>query len=362
MNKSDAKMQLNQMTPGMKVDQFFVLRSVELKNKRDGKPFLSLNVGDASGRIPGNLWDDAQRWYDMLRPGDIVQIKGKIGTFRESPQLTIDTLRKATPEDDIDPADFIAKAPMDIEAAFNRLMDLVHSIQHQDLHRLLTRVFEDEARVRGFKAAPGGKLWHHAYAGGLLEHTLNVVTVCDTMASLYDMVDRDLLITGAILHDIGKLEEYDFAGGFIDFTDEGRLLGHITLGAMHIRTLIEDIEKEHGFDGEVKQLLLHLILSHQGKKEHGSPVLPAIPEAMILYYADEMDSKANALRRIKERDAAPGRKWSQFIQLLDRYVYLREPKADTPESNPHWMDEAPAPQTPPIPSEPAGKTQSTLFD
>jgi len=350
------------MVPGTKIDQFFVLRSVELKTKRDGKAFISLSIGDASARVPANLWDDAENWYKLLKAGDIVKIIGKMGTYRENPQMAIDLIRKATPEDDVNPADFIAQAPIDIEAAFARLMALVESLTHPDLKRLMKFVFADEERVKGFKAAPGGKLWHHAYAGGLLEHTLNVASICMTMAGLYDMVDRDLLISGAILHDIGKLEEYDFAGGFIDFTDEGRLLGHITLGAQRIRTFIETIELKEGFDSETKQLLIHLILSHQGKLEHGSPVLPAIPEAMILYYADEMDSKANALRRIKERDAAPGRRWSQFIQLLGRYIYLREPMANAPESAPDWLKENPAPAAPPIPSEPASESQSTLFD
>jgi len=138
------------------------------------------------------------------------------------------------------------------------------------------------------------------------------------------MADRDLLITGAILHDIGKIDEYGFDQGFIDFTDEGRLWGHISIGAQRIRTLIEEMEKKEGFSPELKKQLIHLILSHQGELEHGSPVLPATIEAMILYYSDEMDSKANALKHIIQRDSEPGRKWSQYVNLLDRFIYLKD--------------------------------------
>ena len=141
---------------------------------------------------------------------------------------------------------------------------------------------------------------------------------------------RDLLITGAILHDIGKLDEYGYDEGFIDFTDEGRLWGHISIGAQRIRTVIEEMEKEESFPAEMKKQLIHLILSHQGKLEHGSPVLPATMEAMILYYADEMDSKANALKHIIERDSEPGRRWSQYINLLDRFIYLKPPPENDP--------------------------------
>jgi 3'-5' exoribonuclease len=174
--------------------------------------------------------------------------------------------------------------------------------------------------------APGGKLWHHAYLGGLLEHTIAVVELCRTMAGIYPMVNRDLLMTGAILHDIGKIEEYGYGRGFIDFTDEGRLWGHISIGAQCVRAAIEELEREDGFPEELKTQVVHLILSHQGELEHGSPVLPQTLEAMILYYADEMDSKANALKHIIERDAKSGRTWSQYINLLDRFIYIGNPE------------------------------------
>ena len=142
------------------------------------------------------------------------------------------------------------------------------------------------------------------------------------MCNRYPTADRDLLLTGAVLHDIGKVEEYSFDMGYIDYSDTGRLWGHISIGAQRIRSFIEEMEQEKGFPEELKKNVIHLILSHQGELEHGSPVLPATLEAIILYYADEMDSKANAIKHIIDRDKAPGKKWSQYIHLLNRFIYL----------------------------------------
>jgi 3'-5' exoribonuclease len=158
-----------------------------------------------------------------------------------------------------------------------------------------------------------------------------VVRVCETMTEIYPMVNRDLLMTGALLHDIGKIEEYQTDEGYIEYSREGRLLGHISIGAQRVRSIIEEMEKEEPFPEELKQLLLHLILSHQGELEHGSPVLPMTMEAMILYYSDEMDSKTNALLQIIQRDQAPDRLWSQYVRLLDRYIYLGGHEANKEE-------------------------------
>ncbi|MCK5145149.1 HD domain-containing protein [bacterium] len=362
MTNANLQKHLSDMTTGETLSGYFILRSIELKTKRDGKPFLSLSIGDASARLPANLWDNAEHFYQQFQVGSVVKIDGKIGTYKDSPQVVIDRIRKATKTDNVHASDFMPKAPIDIDLAFKKLNKMLDTVKNPDLRRLMTLIFSNDDRIQAFKSAPGGKLWHHAYVGGLLEHTLNVSTVCMTMADMYPDIDRELLLCGAILHDIGKLEEYNFDGGFIDFTDAGRLMGHITLGAQMVQNLISELDDESPFDHEIKQLLIHLILAHQGKREHGSPVEPAIPEAMILYYADEMDSKVNALGRIKERDASPGRKWSQYIQLLGRYIYLREDRAEDTAQTAGPIDPMP-PTSIPIPSEPPGdEEQATLFD
>ncbi|MBN2028752.1 HD domain-containing protein [bacterium] len=317
---------IEELVPGEKVATFFILRKKELKTKKDGTPYLLLELGDRSGRVSATLWNNAQSIYEAIDTGDAVKVMGSVIVYKDANQIAVEKIRKADSSDHIDINDFVPQRELDTEILVQDLEKTIESVKTVPLKRLLQKVFHDPWWMDRFREAPGGKLWHHAYLGGLLEHTLAVVKVCETMALLYPKADRDLLMTGALLHDIGKIDEYGYDQGYIDFTDEGRLWGHISIGAHRIRTIIEKLEmEEEGFPRELKRHVLHLILSHQGKLEFGSPVLPMTLEAMILFYADEMDSKANALLHIIERDTEPGKRWSKYVPLLDRFIYLGSP-------------------------------------
>ena len=324
---------IRDLAPGDKITGFFIVRKKELQTKKDGAPYLRIGLGDNTGRISATIWDNAKAVYETFNVGDIVKVKGSVVTFRDSIQLSVARIRKAEPSDGVEKETFLKKGEIDTDALFRQLIQKTESVKNPHLRRLLERIFKNPEWEKRFQEAPGGKLWHHAYLGGLLEHTMAVVEVCETMARLYPMADRDLLIAGAILHDLGKLDEYGYDQGFIDFTDEGRLWGHISIGAQKVRSIIEELEKEEGFPDEPKKQIIHLVLSHQGKLEHGSPVLPQTLEAIILYYADEMDAKANALKHIIERDKEPGRKWSQYVNLLERYIYLKDDDSPEEESS-----------------------------
>jgi len=315
---------IRELKPGESVTIFFVVRKKELKTKKDKSPYLLLELGDSSGRIPATLWEDVKKTYDAIQVGDIVKVKGTVMTYKDSRQISVEKIRKAQTSDEVDKKEFIQKGKLDIDALTQDLTETIESVKNPFLQHLLKRVFNDPWWSNRFKEAPGGKLWHHAYLGGLLEHTTAVAEICETMARLYPTANRDLLLTGALLHDIGKIEEYRYDQGFIEYTDEGRLWGHISIGAQRIRAILEEFEKGEGFPPELKKHLLHLVLSHQGELEHGSPVVPMTLEAMILYYADEADSKANALVHIVERDREPGRRWSKYVPVLDRFIYLGE--------------------------------------
>ena len=304
------------------VTDFFVIRNLELKTKKDGGPYLVLDLGHRSGRLSGVLWSDAKTAYQTYTSGNIVKVKGRVSEYRNQPQLSIERIRKATPYDRIDSCAFIPVSSADIGVLQKKLESTIESIETPPLRALLQRIFSDAQTAERFRSCPGGKLWHHAASGGLLEHTMSVVEICETMTRLYPSIDRDLLITGALLHDIGKIEEYGTEKGFIDFTDLGRLWGHISLWAQQVRAHIEALEEASDFPDSLKNHLVHLILSHQGELEHGSPVLPATLEAMVLYYADEMDAKANAILQIIERDREPDRQWSRFIPMLNRFIFL----------------------------------------
>ena len=331
-DKIEPSQEMRSWQSGDQITEFFVVRNIELKTKKDGGAYLVLDLGKKSGRIQGVFWGDAKKIHGDIEIGNIVKVKGLVSEYRNQLQLSVERIRKAGSDDHVDIKEFIPSTTADTEKLMNLLEQKIKSLGTQPLQDLLEYIFSDTDRAERFSHCPGGKLWHHARLGGLLEHTMSVVEICETMARLYSSIDRDLLITGAILHDIGKLDEYGTEQGFIDFTDEGRLWGHISIGAQQVRTFIEEIENDKerdvSFPHALKMHLIHLILSHQGELEHGSPVLPATLEAMVLYYADEMDSKANALLQIIDRDAEPDRKWSRFIPMLNRFLYMGDKGSD----------------------------------
>ncbi len=305
------------LKPGENVISFFVLRRKEIRTRREnGEAYLSLELGDASGRINGSVWDEAQKHYDAVQRGEIVKIKARVVNFKDRLHLNIDKVRAATDQDQVDLSQLVPVADKSVQSMNKQLDDLIASIENTDLKNLLVNIFGDEKTRKQFERAPGGKLWHHNYLGGLLEHTLSVTTIAEQVATSYPGVNRDLLVTAGLLHDIGKISSYTYRT-LIDFTDEGRLLGHIVLGSQMVA---EHISRMDGFPAELATQLQHLILSHQGKLEQASPVVPMTLEGLILYYADELDSKANAFLRIKKKEA--GKRWSAYVNLLDRYFFL----------------------------------------
>jgi len=318
---------IKDLKPGTEVVDLFVLRKKELK-VHDGQKYLKLELGDSTGRIDAVLWEKAEEAHSEAETGDIVKIKGMAITYKDGLEIKIEKLRKVK-EGESDPLDFLPRSQVALDVLFEKFKEKAESITNLHLKKLLSLVLEDEKLTDKLKYAPGGKLWHHSYLGGLLEHTLKVVEFCEKAADLYDLVDRDLLITGALLHDIGKIYTYSITG-FIDFTDEGRLLGHIVSGDEIVRQKIRKVED---FPQELALQLRHLILSHQGQLEFASPVVPQTLEAIILYYADEMDAKAGAYTEIINRESRlghAGKKWSDWVPLIRRYIYLGGEKADNP--------------------------------
>lgn len=312
---------IKHLRPGDRVLGFFVLRKKELRVKRaNNECYLALELGDQSGRITATVWNDAEALYRKFEVGQAIKAKGTVVEYCGKPHVNVDQIRPARPEE-VDTAEaFVPICPKDLGQLWARLDRLVDSVRNEHLGGLLRALFGDGQLRRAFANAPAGKLWHHNYRGGLLEHTVAVAEICDAVHSHYDYLDRDLLLCGALLHDIGKMRELQ-ASGFIDYSDEGRLIGHIVLGAQMVK---EKIQALSGFPEELAMRLQHLILAHQGKGEYGSPVAPMTMEAIILYYADELDSKANAFARIIGRDKEAGKKWSRYVELMDRFLYLGE--------------------------------------
>ena len=300
---------------GNRIEDFFVLRKKELK-EYDGQKFLKLELGDKSGRVDAVLWEQAEKYYARAEVGDIVQIRGSTTTYKDSLQITLENLKKA--EEKVKLSDFLPSTEKNIEELFLMFKEIASSVKNPHLKALLESLVNDSELMENLKQAPGGKLWHHSYLGGLLEHTLMVAQICEKAASLYELVDRDLLITGALIHDLGKIKQYS-TSGFIDYSDEGRLIGHIVSG---YDLITRKIEKINDFPEELALKIKHLILSHQGQLEMASPVVPQTLEAIILHYADELDAKSGAFTHIIKREKLKDKKWSDWVPLIKRFIYL----------------------------------------
>lgn len=308
-------MAIRDLAPGDRVEDYFALRKVERKEHPGGER-LVLEFGDASGRIEGVMWEGYEAVLDQLTTGAIVKVRGMVGVFRDKPQVKVERLRPATADDKIDLSSFVPRAPVEPETLALELDRFIDSLSDSHLSALLKNLLGGGPTRDAYLQAAGGKRWHHDSLGGLAEHSLNMARIVDLMCQIYPTLDRDLLVCGALLHDIGKIEQYQISS-MIDYSDEGRLVGHINSGDFRVTTAMRAIE---GFPAKTEQLLRHLIVSHQGQMETGSPVVPQTREAFILYYADEIDSKMGALRHVAEKTG--DRPWSDYVNLIGRHIYF----------------------------------------
>lgn len=313
---------IRELLLGEQVTMFAVLQRKEYKQKKNGEPYLVMEVSDAWDHITALMWSHLDTAH--VEAGDIVKLKAAVDEYQGHKQLKIEKIRTVTAEDEVDMTWLTPTTPKDRALLWEQFQKMIESLAQPYLLALLRKIFADEKFVQSFCDTPGGKKWHHAYLGGLLEHTLNVATICDRLVKIYPHLDRDVLIAAALLHDIGKVESYTHGPSF-EYTDSGRLLGHIVIGA---QLVAEKIKTFPEFPHELAMRLQHLILSHQGALAQASPVVPMMPEGFLLYYADEIDSKMNAIAHVAEKERTEGGKWSSYVNLLERYLYLgTTPKA-----------------------------------
>ncbi len=307
---------INELKAGEAIISLFAVRKKQIKSY-NGNSFLVLELGDKTGRTEAVLWENFQQVNEEIQPGDVVKVKGTVGTYREEIQIKLEKIRKAQ-QSEFDPADFLEHSEKNSEELFQRLLAKAETIQNHYLNQVVKSCFLDQSLSTKLHQAPAGKMWHHAYLGGLLEHTLSVAEICEAAAKQYPFVDRDLLIAGALLHDIGKAQAYCWTT-LIDYSDIGRLEGHIVIGERIVR---EKIQQVPDFPEELKMQLSHLILSHHGSLENSSPIVPMTLEAIVLYYADEMDSKAAAFSGIIRKEGKEGKRWSNWVHLIGRFIYF----------------------------------------
>ncbi len=303
---------VSDLTPDTTITSFFLVCEKELRSTREGKPFLRLELSDRSGTIEARLWDNAETLAHAFERDDIVKVQARVENYRNKVQLAVEKLRLAEPAE-VDLADYFPHTLEDIEQLYGRLREHVAEIKNPWLSRLVSGVVEDPAISPRLKRAPAAKMMHHAFLGGLLEH---IVSLCDLgrlAARHYPELDVDLLLTGAILHDIGKLDELCYERA-IHYTDDGQLLGHIILGLEQVTERMNAIE---GFPPDCKTLVKHLLISHHGQYEFGSPKLPMFREALVLHYLDDLDSKMAAARAVLGSHGGE-EGWTAFSSALNR--------------------------------------------
>jgi 3'-5' exoribonuclease len=298
----------------------FVLTEKSMAHKRDGNPFLNLVLADNSGQIKGVVWDNVSQIASAANAGDFVRVKANAGEYRGKLQLVVKSM-DAVPAGDVSPEDFLPSSARDTDKMFERLKTLTDTITSPGLRALMDACWNDADLVQRFKRSPAAKKMHHAYLGGLIEHTLSMALLADKVAGHYSGVDRDLLIVGAVLHDIGKIRELTYDVN-IDYTDEGRLLSHIAIGLEMVHAKIQAIP---GFPSEQTALIKHMIVSHHGAREFGSPEPPKTIEAVLLNYIDEIDSRVNGIREFMANDD-PDASWTAYHRLLERQFYKGENK------------------------------------
>lgn len=323
LNQSD----LTELTIGKIVDHFLMIRKIEIRNTKTGKKFLPMELGDKSGSINTNVWNDTDGFDNIAdngKIGDIIKASGSIDEFQGIPQIKVSSIRLSIPADNVEVKDFLPRSARDPELMKNALLVRIEDISNAHLKELLKNIFSGE-RMEKFKTAPAGKSWHHGYIHGLIEHTLEMIKICDLMCDFHPQINRDLLLSGAMLHDFGKTEELSYDSAF-NYSDKGKLIGHIVICASMVE---EETKKIAEFPEELKNLLIHLILSHQGKLEYASPVVPKTVEAIALYQADELSAKVNAYVGVINSDMTTEGNWTKFIHLAQTDLYKNNLSEDS---------------------------------
>jgi 3'-5' exoribonuclease len=309
------------------VTSYFVLSSLQLREKKQGGQFLTLLLTDKTGTMAATMWDDFAEPAAICAEGCYVKVHGRVSKYQGRFQITLQKLRPAA-DSEVDPADYQPATRFDVEEMWAELRGYVDAFENPDLRRLVFAFLDDDEIGAAFKAAPAAKRLHHAWLGGLLEHVLTLVRVCLATAPFYPEVDRDLLVTGAILHDIGKIRELQWRSSF-SYTLEGQLIGHISIAQGMLR---EKVQALAPFPEKLRVLVEHMILSHHGKYEFGSPKLPMTPEAILLSALDDLEAKMQAVRNEFAAAAASGRSgdevtdWVRSMDraLLNSQAYLKD--------------------------------------
>ena len=301
-----------------RVERVMVVARKDWRDSVNGK-FLLFQFSDKEGPLKGVLWQPTEEIDREIQINDVVRIKGEMKSYQGAFELHVASIVKLN-EKDYDATQFVPVAAEETGDLYNEVFGVISTIAHEHLRKLLESIFSDEEFKRGFLKAPAARVWHHSYIGGLAQHVRDMAAIAMRAAEVYPEVDRDLLLSGVLVHDLGKVQELEVTNR-IDYSDRGRLVGHIVLGVEFLDERMRAIE---GFPPELALKLKHMILSHHGSLEHGSPVVPMTIEAILLHYIDNLDAQARGALQVLDKETGRSGKWTEYVKLLDRFIYRGE--------------------------------------
>jgi 3'-5' exoribonuclease len=324
---------VNQLNHGDAVDEVFLVADKQLRANRQGNLYLHLDLRDKSGTVSARLWNATEALARTFEPGDYLHVKGKTQVFQGALQVILSHIEQADAQQ-LEPDDFLPQGTQNVAKLTVKLRELLFSMQNPHLRALVECFLIDEDFLRKFTTAPAGVKNHHAYHGGLLEHVVTLLTIADRIVDLYPELDRDLLLTGVFLHDIGKVDELTYDRAF-SYSDEGQLVGHLVMGVEMLRDKVKQSSDLTGeeFPNELLLRLKHMIVSHHGTHEFGSPKLPMTLEAVALHYLDNLDAKIHAFTREIRDDPCRESSWTPFQQNLGRRLFKGTPPSAGSSSN-----------------------------
>lgn len=317
MASGNQRVWIRDLQPGTEIEESYVVRSKDVRQRRGGGPFLAGTLGDKTGEVAALVWENVEQLGKLLDVGAVVTVKGQVQRYNNRLQVVIRRAVKV-PVDRIDETLYVRSSSVDVDILWQRLTTLIEEVENKHLRQLLFRVISEPEVADLFRIAPAARGMHHAFRSGLLEHTVSMATMGRQLAKHYS-VHSDLVVTGCVLHDLGKIWELDISSS-IEYTDEGRLLGHLTMEVLYVDRLINEME---AFPDELRRQLLHILLAHHGRYEYGSPRRPKTPEALLVHMADNLDSKMAGMLEAINADGDSEAAWSPYSKILDRFIYRR---------------------------------------
>ena len=312
-----------------RVERIMVVARKDWRDSVNGK-FLLFQFSDKEGPLKGVLWQPTEEIDRQIQVNDVVRIKGEMKAYQGSYEMHVASIVKLN-EKEYDAAQFVPVAAEETLDLYNEVFGVVSTVANEHLRKLLENIFTDEEFKRGFMRSPAARVWHHSFIGGLAQHVRDMALLALRAAEVYPEIDRDLLVTGVLVHDLGKVQELEVSNR-IDYSDSGRLIGHIVLGVELLDARIREID---GFPADLALKLKHMVLSHHGSLEHGSPVVPMTIEAILLHYIDNLDAQARGTLQVLDKDTSRFGNWTEYVKLLDRFIYRGDDsRGETPLKGP----------------------------